>query len=134
MNMFDIGWVSLGIALGTFLLCLGIWRYVHRLGTLRQHTQLQLDALQKDVRALCTGGAVQGEHITRLEQQLRRLSARHDQAELRSDTGEQPYTYAIRLAQQGADAAQLVTTCPLTREEAELLVRLHGRKLTKEIA
>ncbi|MDY0065872.1 MAG: DUF2802 domain-containing protein [Steroidobacteraceae bacterium] len=38
------------------------------------------------------------------------------------------YDLAARLARNGADAEQLVSACGLTRHEAELLTRLHGRQ------
>jgi hypothetical protein len=37
------------------------------------------------------------------------------------------YPIAIRLARAGAQPEELVTSCGLTRQEAELVTRLHGR-------
>jgi hypothetical protein len=37
------------------------------------------------------------------------------------------YPIAIRLARSGAQAEELVASCGLTRQEAELVARLHGR-------
>jgi hypothetical protein len=39
----------------------------------------------------------------------------------------QNYAIAIRLARSGARPADLVESCGLSRQEAELVVRLHGR-------
>jgi hypothetical protein len=39
----------------------------------------------------------------------------------------QHYPVAIRLARAGAQAEELVASCGLARQEAELVVRLHGR-------
>lgn len=44
------------------------------------------------------------------------------------------YDMATRLAKNGADADELVTTCGITRHEAELLVRLHGAGRNGELA
>mgnify|MGYP001611507450 CR=1 FL=1 len=38
----------------------------------------------------------------------------------------QPYHSAIELIRRGGDAAQLVAQCGISREEAALLLRLHG--------
>ncbi|BBL71486.1 DUF2802 domain-containing protein [Methylogaea oryzae] len=38
----------------------------------------------------------------------------------------QPYHSAISLIKRGADEAQLVSECGVSREEAALLLRLHG--------
>jgi Protein of unknown function (DUF2802) len=38
------------------------------------------------------------------------------------------YPIAIRLARAGAEPAELMSNCGLTRQEAELVARLHGRR------
>lgn len=93
----------------------------------RKHAQEQdaaLHRLQSDVHALCAGAINISNHMTTLEQKIRRLSERHNQLELR-DPMQQTYDHAIRLAQQGAGVNDLVERCGLTRGEAELLLRIH---------
>jgi Protein of unknown function (DUF2802) len=61
-----------------------------------------------------------------------RLSALGEQIEsyckaASSGTTAHNYPIAIRLARAGAQPEELVTNCGLTRQEAELVTRLHGR-------
>lgn len=78
-----------------------------------------------DFAALCKASVGAGDHLVRLEQQLRRLTERQDQIEMRS-AGDRPYTQAIQMVQSGADVSELITRCGLTRGEAELIAMLHG--------
>ena len=78
-----------------------------------------------DFAALCKASVGAGDHLVKLEQQVRRLIERQDQIEMRS-AGDRPYTQAIQMVQRGADVAELVSNCGLTRGEAELIAMLHG--------
>lgn len=78
-----------------------------------------------DFAALCKASVGAGDHLVRLEQQVRRLTERQDQIEMRSG-GDRPYTQAIQMVQSGADVSELITRCGLTRGEAELIAMLHG--------
>ncbi len=84
-----------------------------------------LQGLQRDFAALCAGAAGVGERLLGLERQLRRLSERQDQLEVRS-VGERPYAQAIRMVQRGASAQDLIAACGLSQGEAELVVLMHG--------
>lgn len=78
-----------------------------------------------DFAALCKASVGAGDHLVRLEQQVRRLTERQEQIEMRS-AGDRPYTQAIQMVQRGADISELVSKCGLTRGEAELIAMLHG--------
>ena len=78
-----------------------------------------------DFAALCKASVGAGDHLVRLEQQVRRLTERQDQIEMRN-VGDRPYTQAIQMVQSGADVAELIARCGLTRGEAELIAMLHG--------
>jgi hypothetical protein len=78
-----------------------------------------------DFAALCKASVGAGDHLVRLEQQVRRLMERQEQIEMRS-AGDRPYTQAIQMVQRGADVSELVSQCGLTRGEAELIAMLHG--------
>lgn len=59
-----------------------------------------------------------------------RLAAIGEQIEMRlaAPAGSaQTYPIAIRLARAGAEPEELISSCGLTRREAELVARLHGR-------
>ncbi|MBI5462837.1 MAG: DUF2802 domain-containing protein [Gammaproteobacteria bacterium] len=78
-----------------------------------------------DFAAMCKASVGAGDHLVRLEQQVRRLTERQDQIEMRS-SGDRPYTQAIQMVQHGADVTELIANCGLTRGEAELIAMLHG--------
>lgn len=95
---------------------------------LRQQLHLRDDRSsrqQDDFAALCKASVGAGDHLVRLEQQVRRLTERQDQIELRGG-GDRPYTQAIQMVQRGADVSELIASCGLTRGEAELIAMLHG--------
>lgn len=78
-----------------------------------------------DFAAMCKASVGAGDHLVRLEQQVRRLIERQDQIEMRT-AGDRPYTQAIQMVQHGADVSELIANCGLTRGEAELIAMLHG--------
>ncbi|CAK0754561.1 conserved hypothetical protein [Gammaproteobacteria bacterium] len=103
----------------------------------------QLRLLQNDLSSLCSCQAEAAERdqareallratedrIEAIEQRLRQLSRRQDE----QTTGAEPsYGAAIRLAHQGADADQLVSTFGLVRGEAELITALHRGQRERE--
>lgn len=101
---------------------------LHRRLRLRlQACEAALRALRTDFAALSTANTGVGKELGQLEQHVRRIAERQDQFELRSG-GDRPYAQAIRMVQNGAGIKDLMSTCALTRGEAELLVMLHGMK------
>ena len=96
-----------------------------RISAERRRHREEIRSLNSDISALCSGATGLGNHLTEIEQQLRRLYERQDQIELR-DPAEREYHNAVRLIQDGADTDKLIDACGLTRGEAELLMRLHG--------
>lgn len=92
-----------------------------QLRTREDQTSTQRD----DFAAMCKASVGAGDHLVRLEQQVRRLTERQDQIEMRT-AGDRPYTQAIQMVQHGADVDELIGNCGLTRGEAELIAMLHG--------
>lgn len=88
----------------------------------RQETGVE--RAQGDVRALLTGATGLGDHLTRIDQQMKRLDERLNQLDLR-DPVSQSYEHAIKLAKKGADINELIDTCGLVHDEAELLMRMY---------
>lgn len=97
-----------------------------RLSDRLAEAEQQLRRVSNDMGALCSASAGAGEHVVRLEQQMKRLTERQNMLELRA-SADRPYSEASRLAHDGADVHELVNTCGLTRGEAELMVMLHGQ-------
>jgi chromosome segregation ATPase len=83
----------------------------------------RVQQLEQELGALCSASVGAGEHVVRLEQQVRRIVERQNHLEMRASV-EQPYSHASQLVTRGADIDELVETCGLTRGEAELLVMM----------
>ncbi|ALP52706.1 hypothetical protein Tel_05820 [Candidatus Tenderia electrophaga] len=86
----------------------------------------RIDHLMDELKALYAGAAGQGSHIARIEEQIGQLSDRQEQIDEQDPTS-QSYSEAIELIQSGASVDELVRH-GLRREEAELLMRLHGEQ------
>lgn len=103
----------------------------HLLRTLRSqrraHEELvaRLAVQTDDLSGLCAAAVNLDKRILRHEQRLGEL---HGWLEDRKteERLNQPYHSAIDLIRRGADAASLVAECGISREEANLLLRLHG--------
>lgn len=80
--------------------------------------------LQKDLGALCSGANGVSGHLSRVDQQVKRLLERQEKVEIQ-DPENRAYHQAIRMIRNGAGINELMTTCGLVRSEAELLVMLH---------
>ena len=90
-----------------------------------KQTREDVAHLQADLAALCKSSVGAGNHVVKLEHQVNRLLERQTQTEMRTST-DRPYSAAIQLVQQGANAEELIEKCGLTRGEADLIAMLHG--------
>lgn len=90
------------------------------------HKSLRLEKalhdLENTVRALTTGSVGLGERLVTLEQRTRVMSKRQDDIDLREASTS--YDQAIQLANKGSDTEKLVSTCGMSRGEAQLIVNL----------
>ncbi|MBI3771237.1 MAG: DUF2802 domain-containing protein [Gammaproteobacteria bacterium] len=93
---------------------------------------LRIKVIENELRALYAGAAGVGTHLARVESKLGNLSYRQDQMDVH-DPSVQTYNQAIEMAQRGASVTDLMKRCHLLREEAELLVRLHGTSVAEEL-
>ena len=86
----------------------------------------KFSVIQQDVSALCASGLGVDERVGGSERRIRGLVERLEELE-ESETFEhlQEFQGAIELAQQGAEASEIVEKCHLTLDEAALLIRLH---------
>ncbi len=89
-------------------------------------SQCHVEQLMDELKAIYAGAAGQGNHIARIEEQLGQLSDRQEQLD-EQDPSNQGYSDAIELIQSGASTDELVRH-GLRREEADLLMRMHGVK------
>lgn len=88
-----------------------------------------VERVQADVRALLTGAAGLGDHLGKVDQQMKRLDERLNDLDLR-DPISQSYEHATKLAKKGAGIDELIETCGLVHDEAELLLRMYHKDKT----
>ena len=90
------------------------------------------DSKTSELAALCSAALIQDQRIYNLEEKLRmaiEVEGEQDYGEAEIDldpSGEDSYQSAIQGIKQGVDAQQLVDQWGMSRDEADLLVRLHG--------
>lgn len=85
--------------------------------------QDRVQQMEQELAALCSSSVGAGEHLMRLQQQVRRINERQNVMEMRS-VGDRSYAQASELVHKGADIQELMEACGLTRGEAELLVMM----------
>ena len=95
-----------------------------RLQELQAQHETSLRRLSSEIGALCAGASGMGQHLSRMERQMRRLHERQDQVEMREPMSRE-YHQAIKLIRKGKSLDELMEQCGLARAEAELLMRLH---------
>lgn len=117
------------VVMATVTVALGIgWavsmRRTQRILRLADAQWRELGRLQGEVRALASGAAGLAQAMAATETQLKRVSDRQQNLEVREPTA-QIYEHAVKLARNGASAEELMARCGLVREEAELLLRMN---------
>ncbi|OGT19964.1 MAG: hypothetical protein A2V90_07835 [Gammaproteobacteria bacterium RBG_16_57_12] len=80
-----------------------------------------VDALHKEIAALLCANTGLGDRFRLLERHVRGLDERQEQLEW-SETSGQAIKHAVDLVKKGANADDLVTSCGLSRGEAELVM------------
>ncbi|MDD5404330.1 MAG: DUF2802 domain-containing protein [Sulfuricella sp.] len=81
--------------------------------------QPRFEALESEIEQL-------REQLLHFREQLDQLKAASPQQAHASPSS--PYSQAIHLAQQGADASEVAANCGISRGEAELIVAMHRAK------
>lgn len=85
-----------------------------------------LAAVRRELDMATSLGVKAGQRITRIEQEYSGVTDRVDLVELRGSV--QSFDQAIDSARRGADSGKLTQQFGLSRGEADLVARLHGRK------
>jgi hypothetical protein len=87
-----------------------------------------LAAVQRELELMASISVKTGRRVKRIEQEYAGFADRVDQVELR---GAAPcFDQAIDSARRGADPGKLTQQFGLSRGEADLVTRLHGRKMS----
>ncbi|MDX9741515.1 MAG: DUF2802 domain-containing protein [Gammaproteobacteria bacterium] len=85
---------------------------------------LELEAVRREMSALCTGALGAGGHLERIDRQMLRLVERQNRLEER-EVADHDYERAAKLIRAGAGVERIVKECGLPRAEVELLLRMH---------
>lgn len=117
-----------------------LWRQLKRLQQDYQSLRSQIQRSSDDVAGLCSAAIAVDKRLSVNESQLSQLlNVKKMPQQLFSQQEEQPvyaekqdesqgYALAIEKIQRGVNIDELVKSCGLTRDEAVLLMRLHGKK------
>lgn len=85
-----------------------------------------LTAVRRELELVASISMKTGRRVKRIEQEYSGVADRVDQVELRGAS--QSFDQAIDSARRGADPGKLAQLFGLSRGEADLVTRLHGRK------
>lgn len=131
LNFFQIAVISMAIAV-----MLGLVVLVRAYLKLRQEYRAlanTLSASNNDIAGLCSAALAVNSRITASEELLSELSAalaelRHINSEnqQQAESSDTSYSAVIQKARSGASVNELMHNCGLSRDEATLLIRLHG--------
>lgn len=129
--------------LGSLTLILGwgfvwLWREHKKLKQEHQQLTKQIQRTHDDLAGLCAAAIAVDSRMAATENRLEYLidhlgsnqtapSQPDIDETLELDQAPQGYGLAIEKIRQGASLEELVKTCALTRDEAVLLMRLHGK-------
>jgi hypothetical protein len=115
------------VAFVGFAVAFGRWR---RAGTRdMQELMLRLDASRSETRGLVDLTAGLAAQLATLQQKLEER-AQLAQATVAVNSG--GIDLAARLARQGSSVDEIVKTCGVTRQEAQLLARLHTAEVHRQ--
>ncbi len=132
LDLFQIAVITADIAIVLVVLAL-----VRTHWKLRQDYRLlaaNFNASHHDIAGLCSAALTVNSRITTIEAQLSKLSAAlaeyqqnikpADQRQ--AESSDTSYSAVIQKVRDGANVNELMHNCGLSRDEAALLIRLHG--------
>ncbi|CAM3994824.1 DUF2802 domain-containing protein [Shewanella aquimarina] len=87
----------------------------------------QREAVKQELQELRSGTIGVGRRMLELEKRVTKQEARIDET-VADEPQARLYTRAMKMVELGADIDELVKECELPKAEAELLLRLHGKR------
>jgi Protein of unknown function (DUF2802) len=118
----------IGVALLLSLLVFHLWRVSNQLRNEMKTVKVAMNAFGNDIAGLCLAEVYQDDKISDHGQLLQKLEQRIEDLS-HQDQSSRSFHAAIAAARKGADVKVLTGEYGLTRDAAELLVRLHGFEL-----
>lgn len=98
-----------------------------RQGRQLEQAQSQIQAISANLTALCSGAVGVDKRVARLERTGRAFRQWQENMQNQGEE-ENAFGRAIQLVRRGATAGKLVEDLGLSRNEADLIVMLHGMK------
>lgn len=97
---------------------------LRRLSRLRADFEARFSALEKQLKVVVSGAVGMGEHIVRLESELKNVRENHTLAV--DAEANYSYSQAVKLIEQGIDSATVAMSCGLSDCEIQLMELVHG--------
>lgn len=135
--MFNLNLISINTILGIAGVFLGLSALPAVLVTSRSNRRLttrcvevesSVAAMRRELELLASISLKTGRRVKRFEKEQAEIADRIDLLELRGSA--QSFDQAIDSARRGTDSGRLTQQFGLSRGEADLVTRLHGRKKT----
>ncbi len=110
------------------IFCAFIWlvfehrRLKKRLNILSRY----IEQNNKDIAGLCSAAVSVDARLSDSHDQLKQIAEKVTDFEQYEQQSSQPYHNEIQRVREGANAEELMQQCGLSRDEAVLLIRLHG--------
>lgn len=127
MFLLNLSWLEIGLILLVSLTFLLVTLALKKLNQLqkklllvRKETYMLVQALRNETHAMGSGSIGVGKRLVEVEKRLNTTMEKQAELEQKDPAG-LPYAYAMRLAEMGASADELVKNCGLARSEAELI-------------
>lgn len=105
-----------------------VWVVLEQIKLKQDYAQLSnnIERHNKDIAGLCSAALSVDNRISRNDEQLKAVVEQAIEVEQEGQQSNQSYEDAIQRVRHGESVEELVQHCGLSREEAELLIRLHG--------
>lgn len=126
INVFDIAAAALGACalLAVLVLSISVRRWRRRCAAVES----TLAAIRRELEVMASISSRTGRRVKRMEHAYSGVADRIESVELRGPP--QRFDQAIDSARRGAEPGRLTQQYGLSRVEADLVTRLHGRKKT----
>mgnify|MGYP000291142491 CR=1 FL=1 len=86
----------------------------------------QVDSMSNDIAVVCSTAVNVDMRLSQQSTQVDNVVKDVNQHKKIETEEKQPYSLAIQKVQSGASSQELIKECGLSREEAALLIKLHG--------
>lgn len=119
--------ILVGFIINALLIAVVYWLMDRRYRSEVDKLNQEMVELKRSLNALCSSAVGVDRRMGLLEQYNRDLQ-QHQETIGQQTKSDHPYVDAIKVAQKGATANQLVDEFEISRNEADLIVMLHGVK------